>query len=58
MRDDELIKNVDRRHVLQLFDLFVLSEYDAFSLIELYSNCDTRRKADEGSAYHILILPT
>ena len=52
MRDDDLIREVDRRHVIQLFDLFADSKYDPFDLIQAYSTTNSRARADEGSEYH------
>lgn len=57
MRDDDLIREVDRRHVILLFDLFADSKYDPFDLIEAYSRTYSRIRADEGSEYHILKQP-
>ena len=57
MRDDDLIREVDRRHVIQLFDLFADSKYDSFDLIKAYSRTYSRIRADEGSEYHILKQP-
>ena len=57
MKENELIREVDRRHVIQLFDLFADSKYDPFDLIEAYSRTDSRIRADEGSEYHVLKQP-
>ena len=57
MRDDDLIREVDRRHVIQLFDLFADSKFDPFDLIEAYSRTYSRIRADEGSEYHVLKQP-
>lgn len=57
MKDDDLIREVDRRHVTQLFDLFAESKYDPFDLIEAYSRTYSRIRADEGSEYHVLKQP-
>jgi hypothetical protein len=57
MRDDDLIREVDRRHVIQLFDLFADSKYDSFDLIRAYSTTSSRDRADEGSEYHVLKQP-
>ena len=57
MREDELIREVDRRHVIQLFDLFADSPYNALDLIEAYSRTDSRIRADAGSEYHVLKQP-
>lgn len=57
MRDDDLIREVDRRHVIQLFDLFADSKYNPFDLIEAYSRTFSRIRADEGSEYHVLKQP-
>lgn len=57
MLDDDLIREVDRRHVIQLFDLFAESPYDALVLIEAYSRTYSRIRADEGSEYHVLKQP-
>ena len=57
MLDDDLIREVDRRHVIQLFDLFAESPYDALDLIEAYSRTYSRIRADEGSEYHVLKQP-
>ena len=57
MRDDDLIREVDRRHVIQLFDLFADSKYDSFDLIKAYSRTYSRIRAHEGSEYHILKQP-
>ena len=57
MLDDELIREADRRHVIQLFDLFAESPYDALVLIEAYSRTYSRIRADEGSEYHVLKQP-
>lgn len=57
MREDELIREVDRRHVIQLFDLFADSPYKALDLIEAYSRTDSRIRADAGSEYHVLKQP-
>lgn len=54
MKNDGMMREVDRRHMLQLFDLFSASEYDTFELIRGYSELDSRMKADQGSEYHIL----
>ena len=57
MREDELIREVDRRHIIQLFDLFADSPYNALDLIEAYSRTDSRIRADAGSEYHVLKQP-
>ena len=57
MRDDDLIREVDRRHMIQLFDLFADSKYNPFDLIEAYSRTFSRIRADEGSEYHVLKQP-
>ena len=57
MLDDDLIREADRRHVIQLFDLFAESPYDALVLIEEYSRTYSRIRADEGSEYHVLKQP-
>ena len=57
MRDDDLIREVDRRHVIQLFDLFADSKYDPFDLIQAYSTTNSRARADGGSEYHVLKQP-
>ena len=57
MRDNDLIREVDRRHVIQLFDLFADSKFDPFDLIEAYSRTYSRIRADEGSEYHVLKQP-
>ena len=54
MKNDGMMREVDRRHMLQLFDLFSDSEYDTFELIRGYSELDSRMKAAQGSEYHIL----
>ena len=55
--NNDLIREADRRHVIQLFDLFAESPYDALILIEAYSRTYSRIRADEGSEYHILKQP-
>ena len=55
--NNDLIREADRRHVIQLFDLFAESPYDALNLIEAYSRTYSRIRADEGSEYHILKRP-
>ena len=57
MRDDDLIREVDRRHLIQLFDLFADSKYDPFDLIQAYSTTNSRARADGGSEYHVLKQP-
>lgn len=57
MKDFDLIREADRRHVRQLFDLFAISEYDVFELITAYSTTDSRVRADAGSEYFILKQP-
>ena len=55
--NNDLIREADRRHVIQLFDLFAESPYDALILIEAYSRTYSRIRADEGSEYHVLKQP-
>lgn len=57
MLDNDLIREADRRHVIQLFELFSESPYDALDLIEAYSRTYSRIRADEGSEYHVLKQP-
>lgn len=57
MNVDEVIKDVDYRHVIQLFDLICASHSDPFVMTEMYCRMKERQHADNGDEYFILLQP-
>lgn len=57
MNDADMMRDVDYRHVLQAFSLFNESGFDALEMVRRYVSLPSRRRADQGSEYHIYRQP-